>query len=276
MGERNDDVWSNFDSIFFQNQTEEESFSETMPASKVGSTVAENRQILNILFMIDVSGSMRGQRIAQVNNAMENIVSALRHRDDMNAILKIGIMEFSEKAEWVMQQPIPVKDFVFTRIQAQPWITNYAPAFDSLNEKLSRKAFMNPELGEYFAPLILFISDGEPTDPTEFPQALNRLNMNGWYRKSSKYAIAVGEETKNADIIKVLTMFAGDEKHVRYADEGEALCELIQFVAIRGSEIQTTISSDVTPQGEASAVWDEVFDKKDDKLFTLFSSMFKG
>lgn len=271
MPTRNDDLWQNFNSEFFMDATPDETFSETIPSTEIRSTVADNRQILNILFIIDVSGSMRGQRIATVNTAMENIVQELRRRDDMNAIIKINIMEFCEQAQWVMNQPIPINDYDFTRLQVQPWITNYAPAFDLLNEKLSRKAFMNPDLGEYFAPLILFISDGEPTDPTEFPNALTRLSKNGWFKKSSKYAIAVGEEAKSQDVIRVLTMFAEDEKHVRYADEGEALCSLIEYVAIRASEVQTTMSSTVNSSDKKQTDWSEIFDGKDQNLF---SSMF--
>ena len=63
------------------------------------------RQILHMIFMVDVSGSMRGQRIAMVNNALESIFSELRQRDDLHAVIKVSIMTFTEKAQWVTPNP---------------------------------------------------------------------------------------------------------------------------------------------------------------------------
>lgn len=200
-------------------------------------------QVLNILFMIDVSGSMRGQRIAQVNYALENIFKELRRRDGTNARIKIGIMEFSDEAEWVTPQPMPLEDYVFTRINASKCITCYGKAFDKLNEALHRSKFMNPSLGEYFAPLILFVTDGEPVDVSEYPAALQRLRNNDWFKKSAKYAIAVGEEAKSEEIGRILASFTGARENVRFAGEGDALCDLMEFIAIQASEVQSSMYS---------------------------------
>ena len=272
MPKENNSIWEGFESEFFGGQSGE-SLSETVPVSHVKSTLAENRQILNILFIIDVSGSMRGQRIAQVNYALENIFKELRRRDDANAQIKIGIMEFSDEANWVTPQPMPLEDYVFTQINAMPWLTNYGKAFDKLEEVLHRSRFMNPSLGEYFAPLILFVTDGEPVDVNEYPDALKRLNKNGWFVKSAKYAIAVGEEAKNEDIGRLLATFTGVRENVRFADEGDALCDLIEFIAIRASEVQSSMVSrpaDNTSSTDSS--FSSIFSDVD---ANLFSSMFK-
>lgn len=262
---KDSDPWSE---LFGQKNSSPVSLDETPPAEQIRSTVADHRQILNIIFLIDVSGSMRGQRIAMVNNAMENIIKELRKRDELQSTIKISILEFSETARWVTTQPIPVQHFVFRQIEAQPWLTNYGPAFDALNAKLSRKAFMNPDMGEYFAPLILFVTDGEPTDVDSFPNALARLNRNGWFLSSSKYAIAVGEDARSQEVIKTLSLFAGIVTNVRYADEGEALCNLIEFITINASSILTSM---VTSPTDQKGYLSSVFTDNDPDLF---SSMF--
>lgn len=242
MPTKNDNVWEGLVSEYFGGSGGE-SMNETTPSAQFGSTMAENRQTLHILFMIDVSGSMRGQRIAQVNYALENIFRELRRRDTPNAQIKIGIMEFCDEAKWVTSQPMPLEDYVFTQIEVQPYITCFAKAFYKLEEALHTSRFMNPNLGEYFAPLILFITDGEPVDADEYPKALKKLQENGWFRKSAKYAIAVGEEAKNEEIDRILSQFTGVSGNVRYADEGEALCDLIQFITVRASEIQSSMET---------------------------------
>ena len=273
MPTENNSIWEGFEPEFFGGLGGE-SLSETEPVSHVRSMMAENRQVLNILFMIDVSGSMRGQRIAQVNYALENIFRELRRRNDANAQIKIGIMEFSDEANWVTPQPMLLEDYVFTQITAMPWITSYGKAFDKLNEVLHRSKFMNPSLGEYFAPLILFVTDGEPVDVKEYPAALQRLKNNGWFNKSAKYAIAVGEEAKNEEIGKLLATFTGVRENVRFADEGDALCNLIEFIAIRASEVQSSMVS--RPVGDNFGREDggtpSIFSNVDS---SLFSSMFQ-
>lgn len=269
MPTQNDKIWNNEDtkanwSQFFDSVDPEDDLMETPPSDRTPSNVAEHRQILNLLFMIDVSGSMRGQRIGMVNYALENIFKELKRRDEANAVIKVGLMEFSEEADWITPSPVSLDNFVFTKIEAQPWLTNFGPAFDMLNAKLSKRAFMNPELGEYFAPVILFITDGEPTDMAEYPNALARLNRNGWFKQSAKYAIAVGEEARGESVVRLLSTFTGDEMNVRYADEGEALCSLIQYVAIRASQVQTSVVSvGGTGKGQQG-----IFDEKDTDLFS--------
>ena len=271
MPTQNDSIWEGFESIFFGEG--DESLNETEPAARVQSTIAENRQILNILFLIDVSGSMRGQRIAQVNYALENIFKELRRRDDVNSQIKVGIMEFSDQARWVTPQPMPLEDYVFTQIKADPYITCYAKAFDALNAKLRREAFLNPALGEYFAPLILFVTDGEPVDVDEYPAALRKLQNNGWFKKSAKYAIAVGEEAKNEEIGRLLATFTGVRENVRFADEGAALCNLIEFIAVRASEVQTSmVSRPIGDRGDSRGDGTSIFSDVDS---SLFSSMFQ-
>lgn len=262
-----EETYEGFESEFWGGMSKVD-LDETVPASHVASTIADHRQILEILFVIDVSGSMCGQRIAQVNYALESIFKELRKRDEINSMIKIAIMEFGMKATWVTPQPVALDDYVFTQISAKTQITNYGKAFEALNQKLRSEEFLDPKLGEYFAPLILFITDGEPVDVNEYPGELKKLFSNGWFAKSAKYAIAVGDEAKSQEICRILTSFTGVRENVRHADEGEALCDLIKFIAIRASEVQTSMLSN-TIGGENKET--SIFDEPD----SFFSSMYQ-
>lgn len=95
---QDDQLWSALSSDFFRSMSRQEDLNETPPSAKTFSSFFDARQILHMIFMVDVSGSMRGQRIAMVNNAMEAIIRELKHRDDMNAVIKLSILTFSEEA----------------------------------------------------------------------------------------------------------------------------------------------------------------------------------
>ncbi len=264
----NDDYWTNQDSLFFQSISGEENLEEIDPASGLDSHLADTRRILPLIFMLDISGSMRGQRIGMVNYALENLFKQISRNDDPHAIIKVGIMEFEENVHWITPQPVLLENYIFTQLQATQWVTNYAPAFEALNQKLRRSAFMDPKYGEYFAPVILFVTDGEPTDVAEYPQALRKLQQNGWFQQSARYAIAVGEESRSPEVIGVLSQFTGDERNVRWVDEGEALCSLIQFISISASSVQTSMVSKGNSDNDPSKINSSIFDDRDQNLFS--------
>lgn len=78
----------------------------------------------------------------------------------------------------------------------------------------------------------------------------------------------MGEEAKNEQIARVLKNFTDLRENVRYADEGERLCELIQFITVRASEVQTSMESGGP---ESSKPKSSIFDKPDRDMW---SSMF--
>jgi len=262
-----DENFSDYTGLFDGIDFGPDGLSETPPVSHVVSSVADNRRILNLILVIDVSGSMQGQRIGAVNYALENIIKELKKQDDINSVIKLSILKFGGDAEWATPQPMPIDSFVFTKIEATPSLTNYGKAYHALCEKLSKSAYMNPSFGEYFAPVIMFITDGEPTDLNDYPDELLHLKKNGWFNQSARYAIAVGKEARSEKVISLLQSFTNDRNNVRYADEGAALCQLIQFVAIRASQVQTSMIS----RGEDPGVQPSIFSEKDS---SLFGSMF--
>ena len=57
---------------------------------------------------------------------------------------------------------------------------------------------------------------------------------------------------------------------MRYADEGDALCSLIEFVAVRASEVQTSMVSSPAQESGGNN-FSSIFADKDP---SLFSSLF--
>ena len=65
------------------------------------------RQELNLLFVIDNSGSMEGKNIGAVNNAIRDIISIMPEiqEDTADAVIKISALKFSDNAEWIYSEP---------------------------------------------------------------------------------------------------------------------------------------------------------------------------
>ena len=71
------------------------------------------RQELNVIFVIDNSGSMAGEKIGAVNNAIRDIMSIMPDiQDDTgDATIKISALTFSDDAKWIYSEPKTIEEF---------------------------------------------------------------------------------------------------------------------------------------------------------------------
>lgn len=182
-----------------------------------------------LFFLIDCSGSMGGSKIGTVNAVMEELIPELRGIGGADADIKLAVLKFSGGSEWMYNEPISVDEFEWQPIDAQN-VTDLGSAFTELSAKLSRSEFMkSPSLS--FAPVMILMSDGYPTD--NFEKGLAELSENRWYAAGIKAAVAIGED---ADF-DILARFTGSPDSVVTANNGEALAKLIKFVAVTSSQI---------------------------------------
>jgi uncharacterized protein YegL len=102
---------------------------------------------------------------------------------------------------------------------------------------------MNSASGS-FAPTIILMSDGEPTD--NYQVGLNKLKSNNWFKSALKFAIAIGDDA-NKD---VLEEFTGSKEAILTVHNTDALKKIIRMVSVTSSQIASTstTSGDKTKQ----------------------------
>ena len=134
-----------------------------MQDRKLGEGIA--RQELNLLFVIDNSGSMEGEKIGAVNNAIRDVMSIMPEiqEDTSDALIKISALVFSDKAKWVYNEPQTVENFKWKDISIEGG-TDLSNAYDELSKFLRKKEKGGhmPDLGGV-APIIILMTDGMPT-----------------------------------------------------------------------------------------------------------------
>ena len=65
------------------------------------------------LFMIDVSGSMKGTKIGSLNSTMEELLPSLIGVGEASTDVKIAIMKFSTDVEWVTPEPVKIEEYQY-------------------------------------------------------------------------------------------------------------------------------------------------------------------
>ena len=215
--------------------------------SLMDETVSVPRRTMNLFFLIDTSGSMEGNKIGAVNDAVVNVLPMLNDISETNpdAEIKVAALEFSSGVNWLYDEPKLAKDFIWQDVTAGG-LTSLGGACAELASKLSRNGgFMQSASGS-FAPAIILLSDGGPTDNYEV--GLAKLQSNNWFKSAIKIAIAIGDDA-DKDVLK---QFTGNSEAVITVHNIDALKQIIRVVAVTSSQIgsKSSTAGDVTKQDQ--------------------------
>lgn len=204
------------------------------------------RKLLPIIYVLDTSGSMAGDRIASVNEAMHDTVDVLKEvaADNASAELKIGVLQFGTNAEWTTKNGfIFLGDYYWNDLKTGG-LTSFGAALTELDNKLSRKVWLSSDVG-FKIPVIIFMTDGEPTD--DYQKALDKINeSNKWFKVATKIGIAVGEDANR----EILAKIVGNQEAVISVNDNETLKKLIRVVSVTASMIGSKSRTDRDSQKE--------------------------
>ncbi len=198
------------------------------------------RKVLPIIYVLDTSGSMAGEKIAKVNEAMSETFEVLKEvaANNADAEIKVNVLSFSSGAEWIYPSLISLEDYYWNDLTAGG-LTDLGEALKELDDKLSRSSMLVSSTG-FNVPVILFMSDGAPNDNWE--KALLEINQNNrWFRAATKIAIAVGEDADRDVLEHVVGWLHKDGKIVPspeaviQTNDMATLKKLIKVMSVAGS-----------------------------------------
>ena len=204
-------------------------------SSFLGNAESIPKRVMPIFFLIDTSGSMEGKKIGAVNSAIEELIPDLRHLSESQADseIKLSVLKFSTGCEWVTPALMSLDAFDDWEPLDANGLTDLGAAFLELNDKLSKNGFMDRGAASsgFYAPVILLLSDGEPTD--DYLTALKKLQQNKWYQAALKIAIAIGEDAnrevlkkaiRNVELLFTVNDIGSLKKIIRFLTDRKHLC----------------------------------------------------
>ena len=224
------------------------------------------RRVMTLFYLVDTSGSMAGSRIGTVNAAMEECIPLLKEVAQANddAEIRVAILQFSNGASWITPQsgPVGLEDIIWNDLQAGG-LTEFGAALNELDRKLSRNEYLKSQTGAY-APVILLLSDGGPTDNWE--PALNQIKNNNWFKHAIKIAIDIESESDRY----VLEKFTGNSEAILDAKDTNSLKKMIHKVSVRASEFQSHSKQSqdtvTTPEEDSAEIAKQVIFAVDNEI----------
>lgn len=198
------------------------------------------RRVMTLFLLVDTSGSMSLHgNIGKVNSAIEEMIPLLQEVSDENADaeIKVAVLSFATSCKWITNGAQSLDSFFWNDLQAGG-VTSMGGAFVELESKLSRKEFLASSTGAY-APVIIVLSDGQPTD--NWKDGLEKLKRNKWYQNATKIAITVDNSETEA-----LTGFTGTSEAVLQVNSNRddlksLLCRLVVVSSTMQSRSHTPV-----------------------------------
>lgn len=155
----------------------------------------KKKKIVPIIFVVDSSKSIAGEKILCVNNVIKK---ACKYFDNYNKSktnkqnVKVGVLKYSSGSQWHtkgLADPSKIKVIDVSQ--------NNSADLGSALIKLDNEFVNDTIINEL--PIIFFICNERPTDNCAFE--FERLNDNSWYKASRKFAIVIGDAIED-DIFK--------------------------------------------------------------------------
>lgn len=196
------------------------------------------RKVMTLFYIVDTSGSMSGAKIGALNTAVREILPIVNDISENNSDskIKIAVLEFSSGCDWMYPSPVDIESFEWRDLNASG-LTSLGEAYEELSRKLSvSQGFMQEATGS-FAPVIILLSDGHPTDNAE--HGLQKLKNNKWFNASTKIAIGIGDDAATQSLID----FTGNDEAVLTVHNIDELKKIIRMVSITASRVNSRTAS---------------------------------
>lgn len=201
---------------------------------------------LPVVLLLDVSGSMRGEKIESLYNATMDMVETFAAAQAKEQEIDVAIITFGGNIE-LHTGYTPVKDLRARGIKhfTASGQTPMGMAVKMAKDMIDDKSFTT---GRIYRPAVILVSDGEPTDSWEQP--FNSFINEGRSSKCQRFAVAIGKDAKR----DVLEKFTLDANAVFYAEDAKDISEQFKTISMSISTMAQKPSTDNEKKNEQTSI----------------------
>lgn len=216
--------------------------------------VAQEMRPLPIFVLADVSGSMSGAKINELNLALRDMVSALNGVEDVRGKFQLSVITFGGNSVNVVQPLADVGKISLPELVADGG-TPMGTAFDQLSSMLEDREVVSSRA---YAPTVVLISDGMPTDYNGDYQnwdSLAKLHSGPRASKCQRLAMGIGAD---ADVNMLRAFVNNPELPVIKASGAKGIASFFRWVTMSTiARVTSSNPNSVTVVAPTSLMEDE-------------------
>lgn len=176
-----------------------------MAKNDFSSEVAENyEQKCLCVLVLDVSGSMSGSPIRDLNNGLQDFYDEISNDPTTSQRLEVAIVTFSDVVSTI-QPPALVENFAMPRLSTGGMTATVSAVREAINLVAARKAWYKTTGQRYYRPWIILMTDGEPDNDQDVEGLAQQIKMDtaDSVKKYTFLPIGVGEYANMGILAKI-------------------------------------------------------------------------
>ncbi len=216
---------------------------------------------LPVFLLVDVSGSMRGEKIETVNVALKEMLNTFKKIENPKGVIELSIIVFGNGNAQVVKPLSKIADldqFEFTADGNTPM----GMAFESVAEMIEDYSVVSRRA---YTPTIVLVSDGNPTDfvgyNANMPEddiyewaALKQLQNGERSSKATRLAMGIGGDVD----MRILKAFINNaEIPVIKARDNDTIAKFFKWVTMSISVRSVSVNPDIPVVSSTEDIFDK-------------------
>lgn len=216
---------------------------------------------LPVFLLVDISGSMKGEKIETVNVALKEMVNSFKKIENPKGVIELCIVAFGNQNAQIIKPLSKITDsdqFDFSAAGDTPMGKAFDVVADMIEdyEVVSRRAY---------TPTIVLISDGNPTDFVGYNasmsdgdiyewEALKNLQSGTRSSKATRLAMGIGNDVDS----RILRAFINNESIPTIkARDNDTISKFFKWVTMSISVRSISVNPDIPVIGDTEDIFDK-------------------
>lgn len=203
---------------------------------------APKAKLLPVILLLDVSGSMSGEKIRNLNDAVRDMLNTFRNTENGETEIHVAVITFG--AEVKLHQALASAGDIQWHDLSASGGTPLGVAFQMAKAMIEDKDVLPKH--RVFRPTVVLVSDGRPGDSWENP--LRGFISDGRSAKCDRMAMAIGAD---ADEVVLGKFIEGTKNPLFYAENAKQLRDVFKFITMSVTTRINSQTPDILPDASA-------------------------
>ncbi len=177
---------------------------------------------LPVVLLLDVSGSMGGEKIRNLNDAVSDMLDVFRGNETSETEIWVAIITFGSEVK--LHQPLASANTIQWNALSTGGMTPLGTALEMAKAMIEDKDVVPSRA---YRPTVVLVSDGQPND--DWKDVMQKFVNEGRSAKCDRMAMAIGADANES----VLGAFiAGTQHPLFYAENARQMKDFFKFVTM--------------------------------------------
>ena len=217
---------------------------------------------LPVILLLDVSGSMSGEKIQNLNDAVRDMLNTFSDNENGEIEIHVAIITFGAQVK--LHQPLASASTVHWQDLSADGMTPLGTALQMAKAMIVDKDIVPSRA---YRPTVVLVSDGGPND--EWQRPLSMFINDGRSGKCDRMAMAIGA---NADEAVLEKFIEGTSNQLLYAENAKQLRDAFKFITMSVTTRTNSQTPNIVPDASVISIQPTTIEARQEKSKSVTQS----